>query len=1473
MRKVLCRLVCLLWIVTLVSCGGVSSGNPTLTPQQKVAAAKSALTISFASGDSATNVTQNLTLPATGLDGTSVTWASSNPAVVSVAGVVTQPDGNDANVTLTATIAIDGVSDSKAFLITVKSKMTDADAVAAAKAALAITYSSGDSASSVTKNLTLPAAGIDHSTITWASSDVAVVSNGGVVSRPLTQDASVTMTATITVGSASDTKLFPITVKAQMTEAQAVAAAKAALAITYASGDSASSVTKNLTLPATGLDTSTITWVSNNSSVVSNSGVVTQPLTQDASVTMTATITVGSASDTKAFPITVKAQMTDAQAVAAAKAALAITYGSGDSASSVTKNLTLPATGIDSSTITWVSDNTGVVSNAGVVTQPLTQDASVTMTATITVGLASDTKAFPITVKAQMTDAQAVAAAKAALAIAYGSGDSASSVTKNLTLPATGLDTSTITWVSSDASVVSNAGVVTQPLTQDASVSMTATITVGSASDTKLFPITVKAQMTEAQAVAAAKAALAITYASGDSASSVTKNLTLPATGLDNSTITWLSSDSSVVSNAGVVTQPLTQDASVTMTATITVGSASDTKLFPITVKAQMTDAQAVAAAKAALAITYGGEDSATSVTQNLTLSTDGLYGTSISWSSSDLSVITNAGVVSQPATQDANVTLTATISLRAASDTQTFPVTVKAQMTEAQAVAAIKEDLEIGFADGDSAASVTQNLTLLPSGPFNSTIGWVSNNESVVSDAGVVTQPLTQDSNVTMTATITVGSASDTKNFPITVKAQMTDADAVAAAKAALSIGYQPGDGDSTVTRDLTLTTTGADSCTISWSSSDPAISSTGTVTQPLTGDLPVTLTATITSNGVSDTKDFIVIVKAQMTDADAVAAAKAALAIGYSEGDSAASVAGNLSLPSSGSDNCSISWSSNNEALIADDGTVLRPSIGNAQVTLTATISSHAASDTASFTLTVLGQMSDEDAVAGAKAALNIGYGPGDSAVHVTQNVTLPQAGLNACTVSWDSDTPAVISTVGGVSQPEGNPAVVMLTATITSHSYSDTKIFGLTVVPQVTDADIVAADKAALAIGFGPADSASSVTGNLYLPTSGTGGSTITWASSNPAVISNSGGVTVPSDADANVTMTATITYGLASDTRDFPLTVKALLLSAWVNPAAISPGNGAIEVDPGIVVRIPFQVFLNPVTVNDSTFQILQTSNSQNVPIIVTYDAPSKTVSLTPQASLAEGTQYSTVVSTDLRDAEDDPLPSTMGFSFTTLSYADILSQWKFNGDGNDASAKGNDLTNITGVFDSDAAHEGSASLYLDGTGQNGTSNVNLGTQLTVAVWVNVDNPIQDSINTIMSNTDTGEGANGFKLCINRWDTSDESLVIEVGDGANGGKWMTAPGLIQPGSWYHLAFVIDQPNQTMKIYYNGMESPLSFASDEGRQQQDFRYDFKTSGPFLIGSFFGNSYGFKGHLDDMRVYNRVLSAQEIAKIAQEK
>jgi len=90
---------------------------------------------------------------------------------------------------------------------------------------------------------------------------------------------------------------------------------------------------------------------------------------------------------------------------------------------------------------------------------------------------------------------------------------------------------------------------------------------------------------------------------------------------------------------------------------------------------------------------------------------------------------------------------------------------------------------------------------------------------------------------------------------------------------------------------------------------------------------------------------------------------------------------------------------------------------------------------------------------------------------------------------------------------------------------------------------DAAIVAADKEALAIGFAVGDSVYGVKDDLTLPLSGASGSTVTWLSDTPAVIAHDGTVTraAAGGSDAEVTLTATITYGEAGDTKAFTVTV--------------------------------------------------------------------------------------------------------------------------------------------------------------------------------------------------------------------------------------------------------------------------------------------------------------------------------------------
>lgn len=104
-----------------------SAGLTGAQEAEKVAAAKAALELE----PLVVKTADPLELPAS-LEGCTITWASSNPAVISDDGVVTLPAQGIARVTLTATITCGGSSDTKAFELEVLAREVDADAYLAA---------------------------------------------------------------------------------------------------------------------------------------------------------------------------------------------------------------------------------------------------------------------------------------------------------------------------------------------------------------------------------------------------------------------------------------------------------------------------------------------------------------------------------------------------------------------------------------------------------------------------------------------------------------------------------------------------------------------------------------------------------------------------------------------------------------------------------------------------------------------------------------------------------------------------------------------------------------------------------------------------------------------------------------------------------------------------------------------------------------------------------------------------------------------------------------------------------------------------------------------------------------------------------------------------------------------------------------------------------------------------------------------
>ena len=154
------------------------------------------------------------------------------------------------------------------------------------------------------------------------------------------------------------------------------------------------------------------------------------------------------------------------------------------------------------------------------------------------------------------------------------------------------------------------------------------------------------------------------------------------------------------------------------------------------------------------------------------------------------------------------------------------------------------------------------------------------------------------------------------------------------------------------------------------------------------------------------------------------------------------------------------------------------------------------------------------------------------------------------------------AIKNNVAEVSMSKPGTATAELTATISyvrngKTCASVTKKYPVTVVLDETTAEgkyAVRCDMLADNFGSVPS-SGSEITDKIDLPTKGLFGSKITWSSSAPRALSNTGNPT-PQSSRTTATLTATVSKGDASAKQEF----KNLIVPAKSNSSSSSGGNG-------------------------------------------------------------------------------------------------------------------------------------------------------------------------------------------------------------------------------------------------------------------------------------------------------------------------
>ncbi len=232
---------------------------------------------------------------------------------------------------------------------------------------------------------------------------------------------------------------------------------------------------------------------------------------------------------------------------------------------------------------------------------------------------------------------------------------------------------------------------------------------------------------------------------------------------------------------------------------------------------------------------------------------------------------------------------------------------------------------------------------------------------------------------------------------------------------------------------------------------------------------------------------------------------------------------------------------------------------------------------------------------------------------------------------------------------------------------------------------------------------------------------------------------------------------------------------------------------------------------------------------------------------------------------------DMYGSTWNYSVTcTSTVTDALLAWKFDeGTGfstADSSNHGNDGTFHGGVSWFSPGRSGYC-IQLNGVdgyvdcGNN--PDTNLTGDMTFSAWVKMNSGYYDQkIGGNQSGT-----AGGYKLCI--YNSKAEFEVRDASNNYHLTRDVSGGTVLVMGTWYHIVGVYSEAGHYLKTYVNGNLDRTLQGDGTGTGQNSVPVNAlaSTTGNFVMGREPWTSlYFFNGWMDDIRIWNRVLTPTEI-------
>ncbi len=398
-------------------------------------------------------------------------------------------------------------------------------------------------------------------------------------------------------------------------------------------------------------------------------------------------------------------------------------------------------------------------------------------------------------------------------------------------------------------------------------------------------------------------------------------------------------------------------------------------------------------------------------------------------------------------------------------------------------------------------------------------------------------------------------------------------------------------------------------------------------------------------------------------------------------------------------------------------------------------------------------------------------------------------------------------------------------------------------------------------------------------------------------------------------------STLITACKKDSGPKDLNIRSITAGAIDLNGAVSPTN--VPTDASITIE--FNVGINPTTANSNTVRLTQDYDDANVPLTITVDGNSLTIA--PTNPMGSGILHTLELTSGLMSNDNQPL-ATVSRTFTTAGTflpSGLVAYWTFENSANDVVGSfdpaGTGVVDITYTPSRNTA-AGNAATFNGTTSiieiPNGSGLINTN-DFTISFWMKTNSTGHTDANgnpkghfvmglgafyglqfEVFGGYDGAKFAIQYAMSENRTGAEDMWFPALATDNTNGGwqGWSYARSLTVEqmqaklkDNWVQVTYTFNATTKVGTLYYDGERmksfdfnlwpdgdakrtvSGLKYAGTAPDVLDELAFGFVHSRGGTMwdnepwgGYGFTTANHFRGQLDDIKIYHKVLTATEI-------